>query len=122
MDLTENCYRLTRGFPRDELFGMTGQIRRSAASIPANIAEGWGRKSTGEYIRFTKIAQGSMKELETHLILAARVELMDSGALSTLLEQTERLGRRLSLGRALGRPVSPQTADRTPLPESPDDD
>ena len=55
-------------FPKDELYGMVQQIRRSAASIPANIAEGDGRRYTGEYIRFFNITQGSINELETHLI------------------------------------------------------
>ena len=63
MDLAEQCYRLTKTFPKAELFGMTSQIQRAAASIPANIAEGWGRNSTAEYIQFLRIAQGSLKEL-----------------------------------------------------------
>ncbi|WP_229424395.1 four helix bundle protein [Moorena producens] len=69
MDIAEKCYFLTRLFPRDELYGMVQQIRKSAASIPANISEGYGRRYTGEYIRFLNIAQGSINELETHLIL-----------------------------------------------------
>ena len=73
MDLAEKCYRLTRQFPKDELYGMTSQVRRSAASVAANIAEGHGRNSRGEYIQFLRVAQGSLKELETHLILAVRV-------------------------------------------------
>ena len=76
MDLAAECYRLTKAFPKDELFGMTSQIRRAAASIPANIAEGWGRGTTKEYIQFLRIAQGSTKELETHLLLSQRVNLM----------------------------------------------
>jgi four helix bundle protein len=76
MDLAAECYRLTNAFPKNELFGMTSQIRRAAASIPANIAEGWGRGTTKEYIQFLRIAQGSTKELETHLLLSQRVNLM----------------------------------------------
>src|SRR5690554_3775198 len=75
MDLAGGCYRLTRTFPREEVYGMTSQIRRAAVSIPANIAEGWGRENRGEYIQFLRIAQGSLKEVETHLLLAARVDL-----------------------------------------------
>ena len=67
MTLAEDCYRVTRRFPKEETFGMTSQIRRAAASIPANIAEGHGRESTGSFIQFLRVAQGSTKELETHL-------------------------------------------------------
>lgn len=73
MDIAEKCYFLTKLFPRDELYGMVQQIRRSAVSIPANIAEGYGRRYTTEYVRFINIAQGSINELETHLILSQRV-------------------------------------------------
>src|SRR5262245_3335607 len=73
MLLAELCYQHTRDFPRDELFDLTAQIRRAAASIPANIAEGYGRESTRAYAQFLRIAQGSCKELETHVVLAERV-------------------------------------------------
>jgi four helix bundle protein len=62
MFITEKCYLLTKIFPKDELYGMVQQIRRSAVSIPANIAEGYGRRLTAEYIRFLNIAQGSINE------------------------------------------------------------
>jgi four helix bundle protein len=75
MSLAVDCYKLTRAFPKDELFGMTAQIRRSSASIAANIAEGHGRESTGAFIQFLRVAQGSLKELETHLLLAERVSI-----------------------------------------------
>lgn len=104
MDLATAAYRLTKGFPREEQFGMTSQIRRAAASIPANIAEGYGRESRNDYIRFLKIAQGSLKELETHLLLAARVDLTTPAAIAPLLQQTEAVGKMLwALIRALER-------------------
>jgi four helix bundle protein len=78
MGLAEACYLLTRRFPKDEVFGMTSQIRRAATSVPANIAEGYGRDSKGEYIQFLRISQGSLKELETHLTLSRRVGLLGS--------------------------------------------
>jgi four helix bundle protein len=104
MELAEGCYRLTAAFPRDELFGMTSQIRRACASIPANIAEGYGRNSKGAYAQFLKVAQGSLKELETHLILAARLGLTPAEATPPLLASCDALGRMLrSLIRSIER-------------------
>ena len=85
MDIAEKCYFLTKGFPRDELYGMVQQIRRSAASIPANISEGYGRRSRGEYLRFLNIAQGSVNELETHLLLSKRVGLASEKEIEVIL-------------------------------------
>ncbi len=93
MDLAEQCYRLTKRFPRDELFGMTSQIRRASASIPANIAEGWGREGTREYIQFLRVAQGSLKELETHLILSQRVGLAAEAQVAPLLGLSAEVGK-----------------------------
>src|SRR3989304_2482638 len=93
MDRGEQCSRLTKRFPRDELFGMTSQIRRASASIPANIAEGWGREGTKEYIQFLRVAQGSLKELETHLILSRRVGLATEAQVTPLLGLTMEVGK-----------------------------
>jgi len=95
MTLAESCYRLTRQFPRDELFGMTSQIRRAAASIPANIAEGHGREHTGSFIQHLRISQGSLKELETHLMLAERVAILAFADLQPILTQCESIGKML---------------------------
>ena len=76
MDLAVECYELTRQFPREEVYGLVSQIRRAAASIAANIAEGHGRDATGYYIQHLKVAQGSLKELETHVILSSRVGIV----------------------------------------------
>jgi len=95
MDLAETCYRITRRFPKDELYGMTSQIRRAAASVPANIAEGHGRNSRGEYMHFLRVAQGSLKELETHVLLAQRVGLAETKAVETILTQSDVLGKML---------------------------
>jgi four helix bundle protein len=95
MDLAEACYRLTRGFPKDELYGMVSQIRRAAASVPANVAEGHGRNGRGEYIQFLRVAQGSLKELETHLLLAQRIGLTDGAAVEPILGKSEILGKML---------------------------
>lgn len=96
MDLAEMCYRITRDFPQEELFGLTTQIRRSAVSIPANIAEGQGRLQTRDYIRFLSMANGPLNELETHLILARRLGMLkDEQELDTVLKQASSIGQML---------------------------
>lgn len=69
-ELTQAIYEIMRTFPREELYGLTGQLRRSACSIAANIAEGCGRRSDGEIARFLQIARGSASETEYHVLLA----------------------------------------------------
>ena len=102
MELAALCYEKTRSFTRTEAFGMTAQIRRSAASVPANIAEGNGREHTGSYIHSLRISQGSLKELETHVLLAETVELMAKADAEQILGKSEEVGKLLrSLIRAL---------------------
>lgn len=95
IELAKQCYLSTRSFPREEMFGLTGQIRRASSSVPANIAEGYGRESRRDYIKFLRIAQGSLKELETHWILAQEVELAQPYTVEPLLKETDALGRML---------------------------
>ena len=102
MDLAGDCYGLTKGFPKEEVFGLTSQIRRSAASVAANIAEGHGRDATGAYVNHLKIAQGSLKELETHLILSVRVGLLVEKDAESAMRQADDIGKMLrSLIRTL---------------------
>jgi four helix bundle protein len=102
LDLAEACYRATRRFPVEEMYGLTSQIRRAAAAIPANIAEGYGRETTPAFIQFLRIAQGSVKELETHLILAHRVEVLQIEDSQSLQAECDRVSRMLrNLIRAL---------------------
>jgi four helix bundle protein len=102
MVLAEHCYRSTKAFPREELFAMSSQIRRSASSIPANIAEGHGRENTQSFVQYLRIAQGSLKELETHLLLAERVGLLNGSQIEAPMDQCTRLGKKLrSLIRSL---------------------
>jgi four helix bundle protein len=102
MTLSVLTYQLSKVLPKDELFGMVSQIRRCSASVPANIAEGYGRENTGSYVQFLRIAQGSLKELETHVLLAERVELLTQPQIVPVLDQSEVVGKMLrSLIRSL---------------------
>jgi four helix bundle protein len=78
MDLTEHVYLLTNSFPKQEIYGLTSQIRRSAVSIPSNLAEGHGRVSTKEFLQFIAIACGSICELETQILLAHRLKYIET--------------------------------------------
>ena len=89
-------YRATEAFPRAELFGLSAQIRRAATSVPANIAEGWGRGSTREYIQFLLIARGSLMELETHLIVADELHYFKPGNVAAFLEEIKGIGQMLN--------------------------
>ena len=93
MGLAEATYRITRSFPRDERFGLTSQARRAAVSVAANIAEGYGRGTRPAYISFVRIAQRSLKELETHLMLAERIGLCAKGSTADLLAEADEIGR-----------------------------
>lgn len=95
MDLAVATYSLTKAWPKEELYGLTSQIRRSATSIPANIAEGYGRDNTGSYQQFLRIAQGSLKELETHLQIAERIGLATRNEVHRMLSATEAIGKML---------------------------
>ena len=97
MTLAVECYQLTRAFPKEEMFGLSSQIRRSAASIPANIAEGHGRENTQSFIQYLRIAQGSLKELETHLLLAERVVLIVKENIEAVLRRCEAIGKMIRL-------------------------
>jgi four helix bundle protein len=109
MDMAEACYQLTAEFPRDEMYGMTAQVRRAAVSVPANIAEGHGRENTGSFVQFLRVAQGSLKELETHLLLAGRVGLVTAEKYAPLLAECETTGKML---RSLIRSLQAKTNDR----------
>ncbi len=107
MDLAEACYRTTREFPKEELYGITSQMRRAAVSVAANIAEGHGREGRGEFIQFLRVAQGSLKELETHLLLSQRVGLASTKTVDSILARCEATGKML---RALIRSLQQKGA------------
>jgi len=95
MAIASACYVLTKAFPREEIYGMTAQIRRAAVSIAANVAEGHGRESTGSFVQFLRVSQGSLKELETHLLLAGQVQIAELSTVEPILARCESLGRML---------------------------
>ena len=89
-----DVYRITGIFPKEEMYGLTSQMRRSAVSVPSNIAEGYGRKTTADYIRFLYIAYGSLCELETQIMLAGDLNYLDDGKLVGLkanISEVERM-------------------------------
>lgn len=93
LDLVEVVYRITRCFPREEVYGLTSQFRRAAVSVPASIAEGQGRSTTADFLHFLSIAHGSLKEVETHAYISARLGYITEETKSELLSLTTRVGR-----------------------------
>jgi len=96
VSLSIEVYKFTEQFPRSEKFGLTAQIRRATVSVPANIAEGWGRGSTREYVQFLLVARGSIFELETHLIIGQKLGFLKESQLGQLLQATQAIGRMLN--------------------------
>ena len=106
MDLATEVYSASRDWPKEELYGLTNQVRRAVASVPANIAEGQGRTGSNELLHHLSIAHGSLYEAETHMMLAGRLGYLDDPGMETLLRQTEEVGRLLGgLIRSLRRPT-----------------
>lgn len=91
IELVSEIYKLTEQFPRQEIYGLTQQMRRAAVSIPSNIAEGAGRKSTKEFIQFLSTAQGSIAELETQLLIAAKLNFTKNA--SPLLQELDEISK-----------------------------
>ena len=96
MNLAVAIYQLGKGFPKEETYGLTSQSRRASAPIPANIAEGQGRRSAKEFQQFLANARGSLLELDTHMELALRLGYMDKGQHATLQEKIDEVGRLLN--------------------------
>src|SRR5579862_4028894 len=89
MALTKRIYVYTRSFPKEEVYGLTSQIRRASVSISANIAEGQARNSTGEFLQFLGIAKGSLAELETLLMLSKELDLLKVNEFEVLMQSCD---------------------------------
>ena len=96
MDLVVECYKFVSELPKNETYGLISQVQRSAVSIPANIAEGHGRDHLGDYLRHLSIANGSLKELETHLLLVGRLGYRAENEAEPLLASCTEIGKMLS--------------------------
>lgn len=117
MSLAKQVYQLTGDFPRDERYGLSSQLQRSAVSIPSNIAEGNARHSTRDYARFVSMALGSAAELQTQLILSGELMLGEETTRTIAIEQCERVGQMLQrLHQSLFRRL--ETESQVPSPES----
>jgi four helix bundle protein len=106
-------YQATRSFPRDEIYGLTSQIRRAAVSVGANIAEGCGRRSDGEFARFLQIARGSASELEYHLLFARDLKLLTHDAHQNLEKKLVEVQRMLTLVTSVAETSRERLAKRS---------
>ncbi|OGP72030.1 MAG: four helix bundle protein [Deltaproteobacteria bacterium RBG_13_58_19] len=93
MDLVTEVYRVSQGFPKEEVYGLTGQMRRAAVSVPSNLAEGQGKASTGEFQQFLGHAKGSLAELVTQIIIARNLRYLEDQKAEALLQLTAEVGK-----------------------------
>ena len=93
MDMTESLYRIVKKLPKEETYALSDQMRRAAISIPSNIAEGFGRNSKKEYLQFLYIANGSICELETQLMLCVRINYLKESEIQSILTLLSEIGK-----------------------------
>lgn len=96
MALVTEVYKLSKSFPKDEVYGLTSQMRRCAVSIPSNIAEGYGRNSTSDYARFLRVAAGSLYELQTQIEIAMNLQYLGEVEFDEMYESSREVERMLS--------------------------
>jgi len=96
MELVTEIYRITREFPKDELYGLVSQLRRAAVSVPSNLAEGYGRNSRKELHQFVGVARGSLAEVETQIEIAKNLHYVSEETCSKLLSRVDEVGRLLT--------------------------
>ncbi|WP_242467725.1 four helix bundle protein [Thiocapsa imhoffii] len=104
MDLVERVYRMTGVFPKEEMYGLSSQVRRAAVSIPSNIAEGQARKSTAEFLNFLSIAQGSRAEVETQTLIAQRLGYVTPSQITEIISLLEEISKMINTLRAKLKP------------------
>jgi four helix bundle protein len=105
-------YRITKGYPKEEIYGLTSQMRRAALSVPCNIAEGYGRKTTPDYLRSLYIAYGSVCELETQILLSVDLEYIRGQGIATLQDNIDEVERML---KALIKSLETKRSSRATL-------
>lgn len=96
MDLVVEVYRASKAFPREEVYGLTSQLRRAAVSIPSNVAEGQGRRTTPDFLRHLSIAYGSLREVETQILIATRLRYLARGTCQDVMTMAGEVGRLLN--------------------------
>ena len=96
IDLCIEVYRLLKFLPKEETYALSDQMRRSVVSVPSNIAEGYARKTTKEYLKFLSIANGSRAELETQLILCSKIGYLKDTEIEEALHMSEEIGKMMS--------------------------
>jgi four helix bundle protein len=115
MNLAKLVYKLTMRFPAEERYGLTSQLRRAAVSVPSNIAEGQARRGTNEFLQFLSIAEGSLAELETQLLLSVELDFTQQAEAEPALKETDELQKMLvALKRKLSS-FSPLATRHSPL-------
>ena len=92
-DLTVAVYERTRSFPKEEIYALSSQLKRAAVSVPSNIAEGQGRRGDREFSRFLEIAHGSLREVETQVLIAQRLQYIGASTSDPVLELASKVGR-----------------------------
>lgn len=115
MVLVSEVYRVTKIFPREEIYGLTSQLRRCAVSVPSNIAEGQGRSTRGEFLQFLCHARGSLFEMETQLVIAAELEYVSQSDQGVVINQLTRVAQLLN---ALITSLRPSSNKRSTIHDS----
>ncbi|WP_411833729.1 four helix bundle protein [Pseudoxanthomonas mexicana] len=117
VSLVESVYRITSGFPAEDRFGLTSQIRRAAVSVPSNIAEGHARSSARDFMRHLAISRGSLAELETQILIAHRIGYLSADHMEELASDCDQIGKMLrGLLKSLNTKVLPPPAHQSPRP------